>query len=175
MWHRHIPEYNPNVNALRGKVSAAMQIKVFVQNEAGSNLKNYHDEKTLGFQSARQVSRPYPFPYGFVIGTTAPDGCNLDCYLITCRDIRTATIIECEPVGLMEQFEDGIEDHNILAVPVGESAEVTEAIQKTLVEFIENVFRHVRDKQIRAGRFLSAAEAKAHIQAARTPHFHELR
>jgi hypothetical protein len=26
----------------------------------------------------------------------------------------------------MEQFEDGIEDHNILAVPVGESAEVTE-------------------------------------------------
>ena len=43
------------------------------------------------------------------------------------------------------------EDKIILAVPVGESAEVTEAIQKTLVEFIENVFRHVRDKQIRAG------------------------
>jgi Inorganic pyrophosphatase len=55
--------------------------------------------------------------YGFVIGTTAQDGCNLDCYVITRHDIRTATIMKCEPVGLMEQFEDGIEDHNILAVP----------------------------------------------------------
>jgi hypothetical protein len=73
--------------------------------------------------------------------------------------------MECEPVGLMEQFEDGIEDHNVLAVPVGESAEVTETIQKTLVEFVENVFRRVRDKQIRTGRFLSAADAKAHIQS----------
>jgi len=52
-------------------MSAAVLIKVFVQNEAGSNLKNYHDEKTLAFQSARHVSRAYPFPYSFVIGTTA--------------------------------------------------------------------------------------------------------
>ncbi len=158
---------------MRGQKSADTRIKVFVQNEAGSNLKNYHDEKTLAFQFAKHVSRPYPFPYGFVIGTTAQDGCNLDCYVITRRDIRTATIMECEPVGLMEQFEDGIEDHNVLAVPVGESAEVTETIQKTLVEFVENVFRHVKDKQIRAGRFLSAAEAKAHIQSRTDATFHE--
>jgi inorganic pyrophosphatase len=155
-------------------MSADTQIKVFVQNEAGSNLKNYHDEKTFAFQFAKRVSRPYPFPYGFVIGTTAPDGCNLDCYVITRREIHTATVTDCEPVGLMEQFEDGIEDHNILAVPVGESAEVTETIQKTLVEFVENVFRHVKDKQIRAGRFLSTAEARAHIQSRIDATFHEL-
>lgn len=152
-------------------MSAAMQIKVFVQNEAGSNLKNYHDEKTLAFRFAKHVSRPYPFPYGFVIGTTARDGCNLDCYVITRRDIRTATIMECEPVGLMEQFEDGVEDHNVLAVPAGESADVTDAVQKTLIEFVENVFRHMKGKQIRAGRFLSATEANAHIQSRADLHF----
>ena len=141
-----------------------MRIKVFVQNEAGSNLKNHHDEKTLRFQFAEHVSRPYPFPYGFVIRTTAQDGCNLDCYVITGREIRTATIIECEPIGLMEQFEDGIEDHNVLAAPVGESAEVTETLQRTFIEFVENVFRHMKGKQIRAGRFLSATEAESHIQ-----------
>lgn len=141
-----------------------MRIKVFVQNEAGSNLKNYHDEKTFAFKFAKDVSRPYPFPYGFVIGTTARDGCNLDCYVITSRDISTATVLECEPIGLMEQFEDGIEDHNILAVPLGESAEVTETIREALVEFVENVFRHIKNKQIRAGRFLSAAAANEHIQ-----------
>jgi inorganic pyrophosphatase len=114
-----------------GKMSAVMQIKVFVQNEAGSSLKNHHDEKTLTFRFAEHVSRAYPFPYGFVIGTTAQDGCNVDGYLITRLDIRTGTIIECEPVALMEQFEDGIEDHNVLAVPLGENADVTEAVQKT--------------------------------------------
>lgn len=111
-----------------------MRIKVFVQNEAGSNLKNHHDEKTLTFEFSEHVSRPYPFPYGFLIGTTAQDGCNLDCYVVTGRQIRTGTIVECEPIGLMEQFEDGIEDHNVLAVPVGESAEVTETIQRTQPE-----------------------------------------
>jgi inorganic pyrophosphatase len=146
-------------------MSAAMLIKVFVQNEAGSNLKNHHDEKTLTFRFAERVSRPYPFPYGFVIGTTAPDGCNLDCYLITRLDIRTGTIVECEPVALMEQFEDGIEDHNVLAVPVSETADVTEAIQKTLIEFVESVFQHRKGKQLRAGRFLSSTEAKTHIQS----------
>ena|ERR1700674_3175792 len=156
-------------------MSTAMQIKVFFQNEAGSNLKNYHDEKTLAFRFAKHVSRLYPFPYGFVIGTTARDGCNLDCYVITRRDISTATIMECEPIGLMEQFEDGIEDHNVLAVPVGEGTEVTETVKKTLVEFVENVFRHIKDKQIRAGRFLSAAEAQAHIQSCTDAAFHELK
>lgn len=152
-----------------------MRIKVFVQNEAGSNLKNHHDEKALTFRFGEHVSRPYPFPYGFVIGTTAQDDCNLDCYVITGRYIRTGTIVECEPIGLMEQFEDGIEDHKVLGVPVGENADVTEDIKKTLVEFVENVFRHRRGKQLRAGRFLSATEAEAHINSRADAAFHELK
>jgi inorganic pyrophosphatase len=151
-------------------MSVTMPIKVFVQNEAGSNQKNHHDEKALIFRFAEHVSRPYPFPYGFVIGTTAQDGCNLDCYVITRLEIRTGTIIDCEPVGLMEQFEDGIEDHNVLAVPLGENADVSEAVQKRLIEFVENVFRHRKGKQLRAGRFLSATEAKAHIQSCTDSH-----
>ena len=55
-----------------------MLIEVFVQNEAGSNLKSYHNEKTLEFQFARTVSHAYPYPYGFIIGTDASDGCNVD-------------------------------------------------------------------------------------------------
>ena len=34
-----------------------MRIKVFVQNEAGSSLKNYHDEKALAFRFVKHVSR----------------------------------------------------------------------------------------------------------------------
>jgi len=145
-------------------VSDFVLIKVFVQNEAGSSLKHYHDEKTFLFKSAKAVSRPYPFPYGFIIGTTANDGCNLDCYVITRRTLKTGEIVECEPIGLMEQLEDGTEDHNVLRALLGERPEMDSESQMTLVEFVENVFRHIPGKQIRAGCFLPASEAEAYIK-----------
>src|SRR5207244_1823392 len=82
-------------------------VKVFIQNEAGSNRKNCHDEKTLEYRETRIVSRPYPYPYGFILGTNANDGCNLDVFVITKRSLTTGSILECEAIGLMEQFEDG--------------------------------------------------------------------
>ncbi len=60
-----------------------MDLKVYIQNEAGSNLKHYHNEKTLILKRTVEVSRPYPFPYGFILDTTSADGLNLDCFVIT--------------------------------------------------------------------------------------------
>ena len=141
-----------------------MLIKVFVQNQTGSNLKHYHDEKTLVFKSTKTVSRAYPFPYGFILGTTARDGCNVDCYVVTRRPLETGQVVECTPIGLMEQFEDGEEDHNVLASFPGERAEIDREIEVILTDFGQNVFRHEPNKRIRAGRFLSASEAEAHIK-----------
>lgn len=140
-----------------------MTIRVFVQNEAGSNQKNYHDEKTLTLSHSRIVSHAYPFPYGFVIGTDAGDGCNVDCFVITDRPLRTGQIVECEPLGLMEQFEDGVEDHNVLARPLGEGWEVTRAVEVALTEHVLECFRHVEGKQMRVGRFLGGKDAEAHV------------
>ena len=39
-----------------------MNLKVFIQNEAGSDRKNRHNEKTLEFLRSERVSRAYPFP-----------------------------------------------------------------------------------------------------------------
>jgi inorganic pyrophosphatase len=60
-----------------------MNIRVFIQNEAGSHKKHYHDETTLTWKRTSDVSLPYPYPYGFIIGTAAEDGCNVDCFVIT--------------------------------------------------------------------------------------------
>ena len=136
-----------------------MTIRVFVQNEAGSCLKNYHDEKTLAFKEARTVSHPYPFPYGFVLDTEAADGCNVDCFVITERPLRTGDIVECEPVALMEQFEDGVDDHNVLAGIVGEQPEINAAVRESLRAHVHSCFRHIPAKQISVGGFLDSKAA----------------
>jgi inorganic pyrophosphatase len=140
-----------------------MTVQVFVQNEAGSSQKHYHDEKTLAFRHSRVVSHAYPFPYGFIIGTDAIDGGNVDCFVITDRPLRTGQIVECEMVGLMEQFEDGLEDHNVLAKPLGEGGEVTGAVEAALTDHVLACFRHVDGNQMRVGRFLGSEHAEAYV------------
>jgi inorganic pyrophosphatase len=67
-----------------------VRIRVFIQNEAGSARKHYHNEKTLELVRVADVSEPYPYPYGFILDTTAEDGWNVDCYVITDRPLRAA-------------------------------------------------------------------------------------
>ena len=141
-----------------------MRVKVFIQNEAGSEQAHFYNEKTLEYQHTDRVSRPYPFPYGFILDTLSDDGDNLDCYVITQRPLRTGTVISCEAVALLEQIEDGEEDHNILATVPGEPPEVGSSVVDTLQEFISHVFEHIPGKQMTTGRLLSKAAAQAHIQ-----------
>jgi inorganic pyrophosphatase len=148
-----------------GDSKPKMLIKVFVQNEAGSNRKNYHNEKTLEYKETKIVSRAYPYPYGFIIGTDANDGCNLDVFVIAQRPLTAGQILECETIGLMEQFEDGVDDHNVLARLHDENVEVTNDVQAVLTDFVLNVFRHVEGKRIAVGEFRNAQAAEVHVIA----------
>jgi inorganic pyrophosphatase len=141
-----------------------MQVEVFIQNEAGSDRNHVHDEKTLTYQRTDAVSRPYPYPYGFILNTTSEDGDNLDCYVITQRPLKTGTVVTCEAVALLEQIEDGKEDHNILAAMEGETPELGSNVVDTLCTFIAHVFEHIPGKEMITGRLLSKAAAQAHIQ-----------
>ncbi|MGH9776116.1 MAG: inorganic diphosphatase [Candidatus Acidiferrales bacterium] len=138
-------------------------MKVFIQNEAGSKVKHRHDEKTLELKGTVEVSRAYPFAYGFILGTTAEDGMNVDCFVLTKSRLRTGDIVECEAVGLMQQIEDGKEDHNVLAAMSEEEARVDEDIRRALIEFVTHVFDHVAGKRIGAGEFRGRDAALRHI------------
>lgn len=94
----------------------------------------------LAYLRSASVAHAYPYPYGFVVGTGAQDSCCVDCFIITRRTMRTGDLVECEPVALMEQFEDGVDDHNVLAC-----------------------FHHIAGKAIAVERFLSSTEAERHI------------
>ena len=142
-----------------------LMIRVFIQHEAGSDQKHIHDEKTLEYKRTVTVSRPYPFPYGFILDSTSEDGDNLDCFVITEQPLKTGMLVECEPIALLEQIEDGEEDHNVLAALPGETPEIDQAMMDTFREFTLHVFDHVPGKQIAVGKLFPREAAEAHIRA----------
>jgi inorganic pyrophosphatase len=142
-----------------------MKLRVFIENEAGSNDKNVFDERTLAHLGTVEVSCAYPFPYGFVIGTKSGDGDAVDCFVLTDAPLRSGTTVACEPVGLLEQIEDGDVDHKVLALPLGASATIDDALKATLTAFVTSVFAHVPGKRMEVGRLLGREEAQAYVQA----------
>ena len=139
-------------------------ITVFIQNKAGSDQKHLHDEKTLEYKRTVNVSRPYPYPYGFILDTTSEDGDNLDCFVITDQPLKTGNLVECEPIALLEQIEDGEEDHNVLAALPGETPKIDSAIMDIFREFTLHVFDHISGKEIALGRLLPREAAEAQIR-----------
>jgi len=137
-----------------------MKIEVFVENEAGSNQKHCFNEKTLDYIKTVTISRSYPYPYGLIPKTVSGDGDNLDCFVVTRRPLKSRERVAVEPVGMMEQFEDGEEDHKILAVFPDEDIEVTDKVHADIADFVTHAFEHLRGKKIKVGRFFGKDRAE---------------
>ena len=127
-------------------------------------MKHIHNEKTLELKSATQVSRAYPFPYGFVLDTTGEDGDNVDCFVLTGQKLHTGDILDCEPMALMEQVEDGEIDHKVLARQVDDREILDEAVKNALVEFARHVFDHTPGKLMEIGQFLDREAAMKYLE-----------
>ena len=139
-------------------------MRVFIENEAGSRRKNIYDERSLTYLRTVEVSRPYPFPYGFVVGTRSGDGGCIDCFVLTSSAILSGSTVECDPIGLLELIDTGETDHKVLAVRQGEPFVLDDTVLTTLKQFISGVFAHVPDKRMQIGRLLSQQEADAYVR-----------
>jgi inorganic pyrophosphatase len=142
-------------------------MRVFIENEAGSRRKNTYDERTLRHLGTAEVSAAYPFPYGFVIGTVSGDGDAVDCFVVTSRRLSSGDTVECDPVGLLEQIEDGEIDHKVIAVPLDAPAPIDDATLAALKHFIANVFEHVTGKRMEIGQLLNREAAEAYLHQCR--------
>ena len=142
-------------------------MRVFIENEAGSRRKHTYDERTLRLVRSVEVSAAYPFPYGFVVGTVSGDGDAIDCFVVTARRLTTGEWLECDPVALLEQVEDGAIDHKLLAVPAGEPATINETTVAALRDFAAGVFAHVAGKRMEIGRLLDREAAEAYLRQGR--------
>lgn len=113
------------------------------------------------------MSRPFPYPYGFIIGTRAADGDCVDCYIITNDRLRAGAIVECDPVGLLEQEEDGEVDHKVLAALPGQEVELNQELLEELRDFVYALIAPFPEVHIRIGGILSREVALHHIHERR--------
>ena len=141
-------------------------IKVLIQTAGGSSERRVYDERTLEYKETRKFhqSPPYPYPYGFILGTYSDDGGCVDCYVITHEPLAAGSIVECEPVGLLEQHEGDEIDHKILATVPGEVIELNQDVVEKLRNFIYAAFAQSPDGYIAVGDLLPREQALEHIQ-----------
>src|SRR3989338_6956415 len=123
-------------------------IKVCIEVEAGSRERHRYHTGTLEHLGIRRVPRPYSYPYGFVLGTRTADGDSVDCYLITRERVTPGTVVECEPIGLLEQVETGEIDHKVLAARPGQEIEPSPELLRELRDFIYALFAPLPDVKV---------------------------
>lgn len=138
-------------------------IMVFIAVEKGSHERHLYDEWTLEHTGTRQISLPYPYPYGFILGTRAKDADCVDCYVITQDRLQHGRIVECVPVGLLEMEEDGEDDWKVLAILPGQDVALDQALLETLRDFIYGIFAYFPETTVHVGRLLPAQEARRYI------------
>jgi inorganic pyrophosphatase len=142
-------------------------IKVLIQVESGSCNKKIYNESTLEYKETRHVSRPYPYPYGFILDTCTDDGDNVDCYLITHEELKSGAIVECEPIGLLKQFENEENDHKVLAVLPNQEIKIRQELLDELEEFIMALFAKFPTVKVSVGPILPREDALHHIETYR--------
>jgi inorganic pyrophosphatase len=141
-------------------------MRVFVEVAAGTVEKHRYNERTLEYQETGRVLEPYPYPYGFVLGTAAEDGDAVDAFIITDQCLTPETIVDGEALGLLEMLEGDEVDHKVLIALPGAAHPPLESIRDTLETFILAIFRQFPDVEVRIGRVLPAADAAEHIRRA---------
>ena len=139
-------------------------IKVLIQVGRGHTGRRIYNEHTLEYLHTGPGRHPYPYPYGFIPGTRTDDDACVDCYIITHKPLKAGSIIECEPMGLLEQHEGDEIDHKILAVLPGEHVELDQEVVETLRNFIYTIFSSAPVSYIKIGELLPREQALQHIK-----------
>lgn len=123
----HLPALFPN-----GHVNAVIEIPA-----GTSDKRQYHPAtNTFPVDLRNGVPRrirflPYPANYGFIPGTLMDkaqggDGDALDIFVL-CAGVPSGTVLEVEPIGIIELLDAGERDDKVIALPVDPALRTVEA------------------------------------------------
>lgn len=144
-----------------------LMLNVLIQAAGGSCERRIYNERTLEYKGTRPGGPPYPYPYGFILGTRSEDEGCVDCYVITQDSLQAGSIVECEAVGLLEQDENGEIDHKVLAALPGERVDLDQELEDKLRAFVSTSFAGHPEMKVTVGRILPREAALRHIEESR--------
>ena len=139
-----------------------VSVKSVVEAEKGSSRRAVFDEH-LELVRYRKVNTPYPFAYGFILNTSSEDGDGIDCYILTNRHLKAGSIIDCVPIGLLEQFEDGEVDCKIISLIEGDDFKFEQEHVQQIKRFILQIFKNYPEVEIRFGEYKDGEYAIKYI------------
>jgi len=151
-------------------------VKVIVEIPKGSRNKYEFDRRSGRIKLDRVLFSAvhYPADYGFIDGTMAEDGDEVDVLVLIEEPTFSGCLIEARPIGgLRMRDEKGI-DNKVIAVPVrdprwGEFYDVSE-LPYHLLEEIENFFltyKKLESKEVVSEGWWNAQEAKRYLEGSK--------
>ena len=106
---------------------------------------------------------PFPYNYGFIPHTKAPDGDELDVVVIMMYPLYPKTEIQCKIIGYLEMTDEKGQDEKIIAVPLDSKYENITHIDNNILYSIKEFFTHYKDndadKWSQVGEFKNVDQA----------------
>ena len=129
----------------------------------GSFIKYEIDAKTKELVCDRILTHAFPYNYGYIPNTKAPDGDELDIMVIIPYKLYPHTHIKCKIIGYLEMTDEKGQDEKILAVPLGSSITNFTHLDSGVLYKIKEFFTHYKDNEAdrwsQVGEFKDFAEA----------------
>ena len=127
------------------------KFNVVIEIPYGSQNKYELDAKTgsLVLDRVLYSSEFYPFNYGFIPSTKAPDGDALDVAVFLTNPVPSRTVVICRAIGIIKKIDSGEQDNCILAVPISDprfddvldTSDIPEHTKKEIIDFFTNYKR----------------------------------
>lgn len=146
----------------------------FIEISKGSKMKYEIDEESglIAVDRILSTSTAYPWNYGLVPRTVAPDGDPLDVLVISSEPIIPGALAKCRPIGVMRMVDSGDQDDKILCVmpkdPVYKGytdiAQLPEHIGKEIQHFF-SVYKALEGKKTEVGGIEGPEAAKQTVKA----------
>ena len=130
-------------------------MKVFIEVSKGSNLKYEHDKETncIILDRILHNSNVFPYNYGYIPNTLAPDGDPLDIIILGENSIHPGCYANVKILGGIETDDESGKDDKILAVlddkvdQKSKSYNELSDINKTDLENVIYFLKHYKDNE----------------------------
>jgi inorganic pyrophosphatase len=149
----------------RGQTPGGNEMNAFIESVQYSDIRTRYDENTFQRKESFKVSSPYPYAYGFIVGSNQNNEDCLDCYILTNQILTVGKPMACEPVFMIEVYEGREVDHKVIMKTVNYEVDNEELVENTIKAFITEIFSKYPEVMISFGRKIGKEETLRFIQS----------